>query len=81
MLTNKNLTVYPNPVSDLVTIETKQSELLKRIIITDLSGRIIFDNTYNDTKAVLSLSELNHGLYLLKISTDKGSYGHKLIKK
>jgi len=81
LLTNKNSTIYPNPVSDLVTIESKQSETIKRILITDLSGRIIFDKAYNDTKTVLSLSELNQGLYLLKISTDKGSYEHKLIKK
>lgn len=81
ILTNKNINVYPNPVSNLLTIETKQSEILNRIIITDLSGRIILDKSCIDTKEVLSVSDLKNGLYLLKISTDKGSYGIKLIKR
>lgn len=81
LLTNKNISIYPNPATNFVTIEIKQSETLERVTITDLSGRIILDNAYNDTKAVLPLSELKNGLYLLRISTDKGSYGHKLLKK
>lgn len=81
LLANKNINIYPNPVTNFLTIETKQSEILERISIADLSGRVILDNAYNDAKAVLSLSDLKNGLYLLKISTDKGSYGHKLIKK
>lgn len=81
LLANKNINVYPNPVTNFLTIETKDSEVLERITVIDLSGRVILDNTYNDSKAVLSLSDLKSGLYLLKISTDKGSYGHKLIKK
>ena len=81
LLTNKNITVYPNPVSNFVTIETRHSEILNRIIITDLSGRIIIEKSCSDTKEVLSVSEFKNGLYLLKISTDKGSYGLKLIKK
>jgi len=79
-ISNKNIVIYPNPASDYLSIESTASEIINRIIVTDLSGRIIQDKTYNDSKLTISLSNLKTGLYLLKINTDKGSYSHILIK-
>ena len=80
VVNNKNILIYPNPVSDYISIESTASEIINRVLVTDLSGRIIQNKTFNDKKIVISLSNLRKGLYLLKINTDKNSYGHVIIK-
>jgi hypothetical protein len=80
VVNNKNILIYPNPVSDYISIESTASEIINKVLVTDLSGRIIQNKTYNDKKLVISLSDLRKGLYLLKIITDKNSYGHIIIK-
>jgi len=80
LLSNKDILIYPNPASAYLIIESNQSEIITRIIVADLSGRIMQDKTYNNSKIVLSLSDLQKGLYLLKINTDRSSYGHIIIR-
>jgi len=78
--TNNSIIVYPNPVSEFVKIETKESETIKRILLVDLSGKTILDNIYEEDQVTVSLSDLSKGIYLLKVYTDNGPYIQKIIK-
>ena len=56
---------FPNPTTGLLTIPF---EGLKKIIVTDLKGRILKSLTLN-TK-IVSLSDLNNGTYIVTIFSD-----------
>ncbi|MGC4130394.1 MAG: T9SS type A sorting domain-containing protein [Bergeyella sp.] len=73
---SKNISIYPNPVSDFINI--KSSEKIKSAEIFDMSGKTVakFNNTQN-----LDVSTLEKGVYVIKISTEKGVNQQKFIKK
>ncbi|PQJ80637.1 T9SS type A sorting domain-containing protein [Polaribacter porphyrae] len=67
-----NVSVFPNPTSDKITIETQQE--FKSVIIFDITGKTI--KSFNN-KQKLNVAELSKGVYFLK--TDTGLLG-KFIK-
>ncbi len=77
-----NISIYPNPTSGTFTIENKS---LTYVIITDISGKIIFQSDIKgrtqDSQASIQidLSGVRKGIYLLQIKTAKSIYAEKLI--
>lgn len=79
--TIKNLTVYPNPISNSTTllhINTKNS-LTKSIEIYNVLGKKVFA-TMLDGKE-LNISKLSPGVYMLKITENNIAETRKLIVK
>lgn len=84
MAEKEAILVYPNPVSNLVTISIQpQNELDFRVSITDLSGQVRFDKSYSLTakeafgKVHLDLSELPQGVYFISVLKN----GFRTVKK
>nr|WP_297334798.1 choice-of-anchor J domain-containing protein [Flavobacterium sp.] len=73
-LQNK-VSVYPNPVVNYLNINTYGSEL-QNITVYDLNGR----KCLNGSGKKMDVSSLKIGLYLVKITTDKGTSTQKIIK-
>jgi hypothetical protein len=74
--------IFPNPVTDMVHIESTQFNPIKSIQLYDLSGRLINEKTLiNKSYISFSFSEMkiNSGIYLLKVSTQKGDEIKKVI--
>ena len=64
------LTFYPNPVTEMLWIE---SSSLKQISLRDLSGKLIFTNFYQgETTAKLNVASLPKGFYLLETVNRNG---------
>lgn len=63
------LTVYPNPVGDVLNIELPNYKGQVALTITDVSGRIVrnIDLTDNSNKYTLPVDDLESGLYLLTV--------------
>ena len=61
---NSNLTIYPNPTSDHITIDIKGYNGLINISVYDLSGRLL--ETTRNSK--VSLKKYLKGIYLFKVS-------------
>jgi hypothetical protein len=61
-----DIRIYPNPTTGLLTIPFDR---LKKIIVTDLNGRILKSLTIS-TKTI-SLSDLENGTYIVTILSDK----------
>lgn len=59
-----NIKVYPNPVSDILKLES-DIEILK-ISVLDVTGKILSE--IKNPKETISLQEIPSGLYILKIS-------------
>ena len=70
---NSQLSIYPNPTSGLLKIETAQT--IKKVTISDLSGRII--KTTN--RAEFDVSDLPNGQYFIQIETETGTTTHKIL--
>jgi mannan endo-1,4-beta-mannosidase len=68
--------VYPTGTNDFVTIKGKKKIL--SIVVYDLTGRIHMSETTNSNELILSLKDLDCGIYLVRIN---GSETFKVLKK
>jgi PKD repeat protein len=78
-----NFKVYPLPADKEIIIES-ETDYFKSIIITDITGKIVYD--YNpDSKQLKSLSvDISHfinGIYLINITNNHQTFVKKLIKE
>jgi hypothetical protein len=70
-LSFKDLSIYPNPNNGQFTITNSQE--MTEVIITDLQGKVIYNNTnINLNKVNVELSELERGMYMINIKTVDG---------
>ena len=69
------LTLYPNPVKEIITIDSKIT--VAKVEIYSILGKRVLE-----TKETLKInvSHLEQGLYLLKIYSQKGIITKKIIK-
>lgn len=72
-----NSSIFPNPVTNNIQIQT--DVFIQEIIITDLSGKSILN--LNGNVSFVDVSHLNQGIYLMKITTDKGDNIHRFVKQ
>lgn len=68
-----SLSIYPNPVNEYLNISINGTE---KVVLTDLNGRIIFDDVIYSKGKIDLLNESN-GIYVLQI----GNQFHKIIKQ
>ena len=70
--------VYPNPAIDYLSIETK--EMVQRLEVYDALGRRAISKAPNQNNFSLDISNLEKGIYILKLQTKEGIGSFKLIK-
>ncbi len=76
---NASLKVYPNPVTDILNIESQSK--VKSISVFDATGRNVLTSEINQTKFNVDLSKLTSGSYIVTVQTENGSQSAKVIKK
>ena len=74
------LTVYPNPTSGEISLET-YANVEKHIDVIDLTGRIMISLADTAEKVNVNLSGLNNGVYYLKIRSNESVNVIKIIKQ
>jgi hypothetical protein len=80
-LEEKGVIIYPNPVRSILNIELKD-DCNKRIIISDITGKIIVEKVVASEKEYFDMSTFNSGVYLITIYKDMDEiYSGKIIKK
>ncbi|WP_027381571.1 T9SS type A sorting domain-containing protein [Chryseobacterium daeguense] len=75
-LTNKEITIYPNPTTEVINI--KSSSKIKGIEVFDISGRKMNAELKGDK---VDVRDLPVGSYLLNVLTEGRNYSEKFIKK
>lgn len=77
-----NFSVSPNPASDVITIATKNNIQVNSVQLVDMNGRIVKEmNTSFDNQATMNISEINSGVYFVKVNSQNGVGTSKIIKK
>lgn len=75
-LNRNKVTVYPNPAKDKLFVKC-EADLETQVSITDLSGRLVFEQTYHFQKTrnelQITTSSFPKGVYLLRITDDYGN--------
>jgi len=72
-----DVNVYPNPATDVINIKTPDNVL--RVEVYSLQGQLVKIET-GDVNSI-SVKDLANGMYTLKLTTDKGTSIHKIVKK
>jgi hypothetical protein len=79
---NKNenqIVIYPNPIKDIININSKTTHI-SEVHIKDFQGRIVLKKSTDLN--YIDISNLNGGIYFLKIKTSKNiSVVKKIIKQ
>jgi len=78
---SKNITTYPNPVTDQLHITNALNSLGEiQLSIIDINGRLVKSVANATINSTIDVSDLARGNYMLKIDTEKGAIIKKIIK-
>lgn len=72
------LTLYPNPVTNQLHLSSSDQKI-ENVAIYSLTGALV--KTISNEVESIDVSNLNVGSYLIKVTTDQGSFTQKIIKK
>jgi hypothetical protein len=74
-----NFSVWPNPAANLINIANNSNNEITAIQMTDMNGRVV-----KEVKGMtnqMNITDLNAGVYFMKISTAEGTGTTKVIKR
>lgn len=77
MTIDEDMTVYPNPTSDVVNILTGLA--IQQVEVYNLQGQRVAAEAGNVSN--ISLNGLANGMYILKVTTEKGVNTYKISKR
>lgn len=81
MTKNENITISPNPTSDIINVNLNnivQKE--NKIEIASIEGKLMYNEYCNNSYMTIDISKFPKGIYLIKVSNNKFSSIEKLIK-
>lgn len=70
------ISVYPNPVSDMLTVNVSSANVSSVAIYSQL-GQLVYSSNESEK---INVSGLSKGIYILELKTDKGIARKKFIK-
>lgn len=73
------VSLYPNPVSDILKIKTMSSNILS-VKLYSINGKLFRTYSFENREVELDLSAFENGFYLLQIQTDNELLFKKIIK-
>jgi endonuclease I/chitodextrinase len=74
-----DISIYPNPVSNILNIQLKNSRETQ-VEIYNILGKRVFTKSINQTQSI-QLDNLNSGVYILKLTQGNSTISKKLIKR
>ena len=78
---NHVFSIYPNPVSNEINVSNSRNLGISSITITDINGRILKQNTFENIPNVqLNIADLSSGVFLMNVVSEEGTVTKKIIK-
>jgi len=82
IIKKKLISIFPNPVTDHLTVTTHTTQPFIHIQVYDLAGRLLINNLYHNRPVInLDVSNLYNGLYTIKVFNDSIYSVTKFIKR
>ena len=78
-LLSQQVEVYPNPADDRVTIHISENEGFVKYSLHDISGRILYQDSFTGKETDISIRELQAGIYMVRIGEGSHSVTKKLV--
>ena len=75
-----NFSMYPNPASDVLNITSKNGISIESAQILDIHGRIVNQMNASSENVQINVSNLNSGVYFVKVQSELGVGTSKIIK-
>jgi hypothetical protein len=72
------MSVYPNPASGLLHLETQNGVAIETLTAYDLTGRVIFKKSGLGATEEIDVASWNSGVYILRIETAQGAAVRKI---
>ena len=72
-----NVMLYPNPTSGQLSIEAEE---MTSVSVYDLVGQCLIQMSVEDGRATLDMSQLQNGIYFIKVNTANGSNVQRVVK-
>jgi hypothetical protein len=77
----EEISYYPNPVTDIVTIELPGNHLNYNVRVFDSFGKLILEEHFEGGHINLNLKGKPSGLYLVKVSAIGSNYTLRVVKR
>ncbi len=71
---------FPNPTNALVNIEAKEGAI-QLVEVVDITGAKVMESYEESDKALIDLSHLPNGIYMLQVTGDSGKSTLKVVKR
>lgn len=78
LLSNTEISIYPNLVTDKVNVKVFDNSTIKKIRILSIDGKIV--KTIENSPSI-DVKNINSGIYILQIETNNNIISKKIIKK
>ena len=79
-IAENQLFVYPSLFTKNIHISLTNGEIIEKVKVYDISGKLISTKSSNKNRDILNLSKLPAGVYFLEVNSDINSYSKKIIK-
>lgn len=77
---NPNFILCPNPANESITIKGSENQLIKKVEIFDLNGKMLYFIEPDAKQVKIDISNYQKGAYFIKCSDDKSIKTLKLLK-
>jgi hypothetical protein len=78
---DKNISVYPNPANDIITIENNALTNNQTMSIYDTRGQLLMQQPVSQAKTNIDISLFSKGIYFLKVENESGITVKKFMKE
>ena len=74
------ITIFPNPTSNKITIESAQYKTITTIKILNIRGQELINQQIKEGEKEIDISKLTPGIYFVKCYSDKSVEVIKVVK-
>lgn len=73
--------MYPNPVSDMLTVQLPTGTEKAEVSIFDYTGRLVSSKTISSNDALIDVQSISEGIYIIRVATNTKLGVQRFIKK
>jgi hypothetical protein len=78
MVNNSNISLFPNPTQNNITIET--SEEIQWVEVVDFSGAVVYRKNVEENTTKVDLSTFQGHVFVIRVQTENNLYSRPVIK-